>query len=54
MPRLHKLFRLIAFLFGDQDAQEEALEGLEIFADESEELAAARRQAEEALKRGGD
>ena len=54
MAILATLFRLIAFLFGDQDAQEEALEGLEIFADESEELAAARRQAEEALKRGGD
>lgn len=54
MAILATLFRLIAYLFGGQDAQEEALEGLEIFADENEELEAARRQAEEALKRGGD
>ncbi|WPZ33329.1 TRAP transporter small permease subunit [Thalassobaculum sp. OXR-137] len=54
MAILATLFRLIAFLFGGQDARDEALEGLEIFADENEELAAARRLAEEALKRGGD
>lgn len=54
MAILATLFRLIAYLFGDQDAQEEALEGLEIFAEESEELAAARRLAEEALKKGGN
>lgn len=54
MAVLATLFRLIAYLFGDQDAQEVALEGLEIFADENEELAAARRQAEEALKQGGN
>ena len=54
MAILATLFRLIAYLFGGQDAQEEALEGLEIFADESEELAAARRQAEEALRQGGN
>ncbi|MCR9073812.1 MAG: TRAP transporter small permease subunit [Alphaproteobacteria bacterium] len=54
MAILATLFRLIAYLFGDQDAQEEALEGLEIFAEENEELAAARRAAEEALKQGGN
>lgn len=54
MAILATLFRLIAYLFGDQDAQEEALEGLEIFADENEELEAARRLAEEALKNGGN
>lgn len=54
MAILATLFRLLAFLFGDQDAQEEALEGLEIFAEESEELAAARRLAEEALMKGGN
>lgn len=54
MAVLATLFRLIAYLFGSPDAQEEALEGLEIFADENEELAAARRLAEEALKQGGN
>lgn len=54
MAILATLFRLVAYLFGDQDAQEEALEGLEIFAEESEELAAARRLAEEALMKGGN
>lgn len=54
MAVLATLFRLLAYLFGDADAQDEALEGLEIFADENEELAAARRAAEEALKRGGN
>lgn len=54
MAILATLFRLIAYLFGGQDAQEEALEGLEIFADENEELEAARRLAEEALKQGGN
>lgn len=54
MAILATLFRLIVYLFGGRDAQEEAAEGLEIFADDHEELEAARRQAEEALKRGGD
>lgn len=54
MAVLATLFRLIAYLFGSPDAQEEALEGLEIFADENEELAAARRLAEEALMKGGN
>lgn len=54
MAVLATLFRLIAYLFGDQDAQEEAVEGLEIFADDHEELEAARRAAEEALARGGN
>jgi len=54
MAVLATLFRLIAYLFGGADAQEEALEGLEIFAGENEELAAARRLAEEALKQGGN
>ncbi|MEQ8585806.1 MAG: TRAP transporter small permease subunit [Thalassobaculaceae bacterium] len=54
MAVLATLFRLLAYLFGDADAQDEALEGLEIFADENEELAAARRAAEEALRRGGN
>jgi TRAP-type mannitol/chloroaromatic compound transport system permease small subunit len=50
---LATLFRLIAYLFGDRDAQEEAVEGLEIFADDHEELEAARRATEEALKQAG-
>ncbi|SDF09267.1 MULTISPECIES: TRAP transporter small permease subunit [Thalassobaculum] len=54
MAILATLFRLIAYLFGDQDAQDEAQEGLEIFADANDELEEARRLAEEALKRGGD
>ena len=54
MAILATLFRLVAFLFGGQDAQEEAAEGLEIFADANDELEEARRLAEEALKRGGD
>jgi TRAP-type mannitol/chloroaromatic compound transport system permease small subunit len=54
MAILATLFRLVAFLFGSQDSQEEAAEGLEIFTDANDELEEARRKAEEALKRGGD
>lgn len=54
MAILATLFRLFAYLFGDRDAQDEAQEGLEIFADANDELEEARRLAEEALKRGGD
>jgi TRAP-type mannitol/chloroaromatic compound transport system permease small subunit len=50
---LATLFRLIAFLFGNPDARDEASDALEIFAGDHEELEAARRAAEEALKKGG-
>jgi TRAP-type mannitol/chloroaromatic compound transport system permease small subunit len=44
------IVRLVAFLFGSQEHQERALDGLEIFADEHAELDAARKAAEDALK----
>lgn len=47
---LATLIRLIAYLFGTVDQQEEALDGLEIFADEHDELDAARMAAERALE----
>lgn len=41
--------RLVGFLFGGPAQQQEALDGLEIFADDHDELEAARLAAEEAL-----
>jgi len=46
------LIRVGAYLFGTQFQQEEALDGLEIFADDHEELEAARQAAERALREG--
>ncbi len=45
------IIRLIAFLYGAPQHQERALDGLEIFADEHAELDAARKAAEELLKK---
>jgi TRAP-type mannitol/chloroaromatic compound transport system permease small subunit len=44
------LFRLWGYLRGDEAAQAKALDGLEIFADDHEELTRAREEAERALK----
>ncbi len=40
------IFRLWAYLFGSQEHQDEAIDGLEIFSDQSTALADARREAE--------
>lgn len=48
------LIRLVGYLFGDQDAQDQALEQLEIFAGDYEELEAAKREAERRLQSGED
>lgn len=47
---LATLFRLAGYLFGDQQNQEEALDGLEIFADDHEALEAARLEAERLIQ----
>jgi TRAP-type mannitol/chloroaromatic compound transport system permease small subunit len=44
------MIRLAAFLFGNEWAKQDALRGLEIFADDHAELEAARLAAEEALR----
>ncbi len=44
------MIRLCAFLFGNEDAKQDALNGLEIFADDHGDLEAARLAAEEALR----
>ena len=48
---LATMIRLWAYLWGSEEHSRAALDKLEIFADESEELEAARRKAEEALRR---
>ncbi|NQW08821.1 MAG: TRAP transporter small permease subunit [Alphaproteobacteria bacterium] len=47
---LATLFRLTGFLFGSARDQEEALDGLEIFADDHQALEAARLEAERLLR----
>lgn len=47
---LATIIRLVAYLYGAPQHQEQALTALEIFADEHAELDAARKAAEEALK----
>ena len=47
---LATMFRLIAFLYGDEPSKKEALDSLAIFADDHGELEAARLAAEAALK----
>lgn len=42
--------RLIAYLFGNQEQQGHAIDGLEIFSDQSTALEEARRQAEQLLE----
>jgi len=54
MAVLATLFRLLAFLFGNDDARDQAVEGLAIFADDQGELEAARRAAEEAARRAAE
>lgn len=51
---LATLFRLIAMLFGDEQARVEAESRLEIFSDFSNELEQARLAAERALQEQGD
>ncbi|OED34769.1 hypothetical protein AB833_31970 [Chromatiales bacterium (ex Bugula neritina AB1)] len=48
---LATIFRLWAYLFGSQPEQDEAIDGLSIFSDQSTALADARREAEELLQR---
>ncbi len=42
--------RLIAYLFGNQEQQDHAIDGLEIFSDQSTALEEAQRQAEQLLE----
>jgi hypothetical protein len=48
---LATIFRLIGYLFGDQKTQDEAIDGLAIFSDQSTALAEARREAEMLLEK---
>jgi TRAP-type mannitol/chloroaromatic compound transport system permease small subunit len=48
------LIRLVAYLFGNEAQQQEALDGLEIFADDHDELEAARLEAERALQESAE
>lgn len=48
---LATIFRLVGYLFGNQASQDEAIEGLAIFSDQSTALADARREAEELLEK---
>lgn len=45
------IIRLCAYLFGSQDSQDAAIEGLEIFSDQSTALADAQREAELLLEK---
>ena len=47
---LATILRLVAYLFGKQSSQDEAIEGLSIFSDQSTALADARREAERLLE----
>ena len=44
------ILRLIAYLLGNQSSQDEAIDGLAIFSDQSTALADARREAEKLLE----
>jgi hypothetical protein len=50
MAVIATLFRLVAYIFGSEEAKAKAKDALEIFAEESRELEAARMAAESALK----
>ena len=51
MAVIATLFRLLGYLFGSEEVREQARkDALEIFADESRELEAARLEAERALQ----
>ena len=50
MATVATLFRLAAYLFGDAAQQAEAKDKLEIFADDSATLEAARLEAERILR----
>lgn len=47
---LATIFRLIAYLFGNQETQDAAIENLAIFSDQSTALAEAQQQAEKLLE----
>lgn len=47
---LATIFRLIAYLFGNQETQDAAIENLSIFSDQSTALAEAQQQAEKLLE----
>lgn len=46
------ILRLLAYLLGNQSSQDEAIDGLAIFSDQSTALADARREAEKLLEQG--
>lgn len=46
---LATIFRLVAYLFGDEKSQDEAIDGLAIFSDQSTALEEARLEAEKLL-----
>lgn len=54
MAVLATVVRLAALLFGDAEARAQAIEALEIFADNQEELEQARQAAERALREDSD